>query len=61
MTDKLKWWGYQHINGSIAVKRYLDDLSLHEANESDFVMKVYGPIEADCVRDAMLVIHKEYI
>lgn len=47
MTDKIKWWGYIHTNGSLQVKRYFDKRDLSEAEESPFVDTIYQPFEAD--------------
>jgi hypothetical protein len=42
----LQWWGYLHTSGTIQIKRYFGPLDIQEANESDFVQRVYGPFEA---------------
>lgn len=38
-----KWWGYRHVNGSLHVKIYFDELDIWEAQESPFVARVAGP------------------
>ena len=43
----MKWWGYLHVNKTLQVKRYFDQKDIDEANESPFVEKTFGPIEAD--------------
>ena len=48
----MKFWAYRHINGSIHVKAYRDDLpnaraSIDDAFESDFVEDVIDPFEAE--------------
>lgn len=45
--SKLQWWGYRHITGTISLKRYWDKRDIQDALESDFVVNVYGPFEAD--------------
>lgn len=47
----MKYWAYRHINGSIHVKSYRNDLpnaraSIDDAFESDFVDDVIDPFEA---------------
>lgn len=50
----LKWYCYEHINGSLHLKRYLGDpLDLAEARESSFVKRVRGPFEAENYEEAM--------
>ncbi len=38
-----QWFGYEHINGTLHVKRYLSTEQVDEVYESDFVKNVYGP------------------
>ena len=38
-----KWWGYLHVNGSLQVKIYFDQLDITEAQESPFCEQVAGP------------------
>ena len=47
MTKNM-WWGYIHKNGSIQVKRYLDKGCLYDAQESQFVLYIITPFEAEC-------------
>jgi len=59
-----QWWGYIHENGSIQVKRYMEnesthnDQSIQDAKESPFVSHVYGPFEAK-TRDQAIEVLKE--
>lgn len=46
MPSALKWWGYVHKNGAIAVKRYFNDEDLKAARESDLVTMVINPFFA---------------
>lgn len=56
----MKWWAYLHVNGSIHVKRFLNDSEVFkEACESPFVRSFYGPYEADN-RDIAYHIAQEY-
>jgi len=41
------WFGYIHVNSQLVVKRYYDQRDLDEANESQFVEKTFGPIQAE--------------
>jgi hypothetical protein len=48
----MKFWAYRHINGSIRVKAYRDDMpnaraSVDDAFESDFVEDVLDPFPAN--------------
>jgi len=47
------WWGYLHVNGSLQVKRYFDEIDITEAWESPFVQRVYGPWECTGREDAL--------
>jgi len=47
------WWGYQHVNDTVHVKRFFDSSDLEEAQESPFVVAVYGPFEADSHHQAL--------
>ena len=50
-----EWYAYRHINNSIHVKRYFGDTGdIDEAIESDFVINVVGPFEAEGRTDALL-------
>ncbi len=43
----LEWYAYQHINGTLLLRRYFGDHGdIKEARESDFVKRVTGPFEA---------------
>lgn len=39
------WYAYKHINGTIHAKRFFAVEDIDEAEESDFVDEVRGPIE----------------
>lgn len=64
--DGIKWgkpapmreyYAYRHVNNSIHVKRYRPELQrgdIDEAVESDFVVRVAGPYEAEGRTDALL-------
>ena len=45
MNDKIMWWGYIHTSGTLHAKRYFDKRDLQDAEESDFVDRVFRPIE----------------
>jgi len=53
-----KWWGYEHVNGSLQAKRYFDERDLQEARESDFVARVVGPFGCDTREEALQRIAK---
>ena len=39
----IQWWGYQHTNGSLQVKRFFSWEDISEARMSPFVREAYGP------------------
>ena len=41
--EKLEWWGYLHVEGTLQVKRYFGPRDIEEAHESPFVDMVHGP------------------
>ena len=45
--DKLQWYGYRHINGSIHVKRFFSIEDYKEAASSDFVEYMSSVFLAD--------------
>lgn len=56
-----KWWGYQHENGHLQVKRYSDPISdaeITDAMDSPFVLRTYGPFEAGNREDALVQIQR---
>lgn len=59
MSEKIKWWGYLHTNGTIQIKRYFSELDLDDAYESPFVRQIVMPFEADCREEAALIIEKK--
>jgi hypothetical protein len=44
--NTLTWWGYIHIDGSIVVKRFLDQVDLDDAAKSEFVKTIFQPFVA---------------
>lgn len=58
MSDKLKWWGYQHIEGGLQAKRYFDPIDIQEAVESPFCSIVVGPFDAEGRDEALERIQK---
>ena len=48
-----KWWGYEHVNGSLQAKRYFDKRDLTEARASDFVARVVGPFDCNTREEAL--------
>ena len=47
------WWGYQHCNETYQVKRYFGPMDIQEAQESNFVIEVAGPVPATGRQDAI--------
>lgn len=47
INDKIMWWGYIHVGGTLHAKRYFDKRDLQDAEESDFVDRVFRPIEGE--------------
>ena len=52
----LRWWGYQHVDGSMHLKRYFSPHDLNTAHESSFVQQVVEPFDADGVEEARTVL-----
>lgn len=50
---KNRWWGYEHMNGSLQVKIYFGEIDIIEAGESPFVKTVRGPWECDTRQEAL--------
>ena len=48
----IKWWAYEHKNGSYLFKRYFDAEDLAEANVSPFVMRIFGPWDVQSREEA---------
>ena len=48
----MKWWGYFHRNGSVQIKRLLNEYDLEEAEDSPFVSFVIGTVEANSREEA---------
>jgi hypothetical protein len=50
LSEKNRWWGYLHENGSIQAKRFFNERcqsSIDDAYESDFVQHVIEPFYAE--------------
>lgn len=60
MKYGIKWWAYLHSNGSIQLKRHLDNQEFVEAAESPFCVKWTKAFEADS-RDKALEIAREML
>lgn len=58
MENKLSWWGYLHISGSIQVKRYFGALDTDEALDSPFCKIVKGPFQAKDREEALQILTK---
>lgn len=61
MAERIKWWGYLHINGSIQVKRFFNIKDIEEAEQSSFVKSVYGPFTCDCRDNAVEILKTIYL
>lgn len=61
--EKLTWWGYLHENGTVQAKRVLNDLHLYtsEANQSPFVIRTFGPFEAENRDEALEILEQRLI
>jgi len=44
--SNILWWGYRHINGALAAKRYFAPADLTRAMESPFVSSICMPFDA---------------
>ena len=53
-----KWYGYEHINGTLHVKRFFDFKDLIEVKESDFVLMSAGPWECQDREHALEMLKK---
>ena len=49
---ELMWWGYQHTDTTVHLKRYFEPLDIQEARESPFCATVVGPFRARDWKDA---------
>lgn len=54
--EKLEWWGYLHVEGTLQVKRYFGPRDIKEAQESPFVDIVHGPFSADGREQALQIL-----
>lgn len=59
--SKLEWWGYIHENGDLIIKRYLNDMQIIDALESDFVKTISGRVYAKDKKEATELIKKELL
>ena len=50
---ELEWWGYEHVNGSLHVKRYFGPQDLREARQSPMVARVRGPWDVNGREEAL--------
>jgi hypothetical protein len=57
--EKNKWWGYLHVSGTIHIKRYFDYEDFVEADESPFVERRTGIVEAETREEAELIINEK--
>lgn len=58
---KNRWWGYLHINGTIQAKRFFSGLDVSEAMDSDFVLRVHGPFEAEGREEALKILSDHFM
>mgnify|MGYP003589294431 CR=1 FL=1 len=52
----MKWWGYIHENGSLQIKRFLDDRDLEDACESPFVKRILPIVDVPSREEAEKVL-----
>jgi hypothetical protein len=55
----LVWFGYRHFTGTIYLKRYFGGSDIDEAIESDFVVALKGPFEAESREEALKFLRRE--
>ena len=60
VNNKILWWGYRHIDGSLHAKRYFSEQDLDEARESPFV-KRYSPAFPAQNREEALKILEDHL
>ena len=58
MDNKLMWWGYEHTEGTLQVKRYFDKRDIEDAKQSPFCEIIVGPFEAEDREEALFKIHE---
>ena len=56
---KLLWWGYQHVNGSFQVKRFLSDEDISDARNSPFCIRATGPFWALDREEAIKILNEK--
>jgi hypothetical protein len=62
MKNKLQWYGYQHINDTIHLKRYMNDYGdIVEARASDFVKHCTNSFYADTKKEALHILRRKII
>lgn len=54
--SKLLWWGYEHTNGTIHLKRFFSKQDIEEAIESPFVLTYQAQFEADNATEALKIL-----
>lgn len=59
MENKLLWYGYQHVSGTIHPKRYFSKQDIEEAHESPFCKIVISEFEAIDREDAIRIIKEK--
>jgi hypothetical protein len=60
-SQSIRWYGYQHVNGTLHVKRYVGHFGsgdMIECKASPFVRDVWGPFEAQNQHRAKLQFEK---
>lgn len=62
MTNRVKWWGYCHNNGTIHVRRFLGEgygiADMRDAQHSPFIRDVFGPFESQNQHSALLKLQR---
>lgn len=53
------WWGYEHENGALQVKRFFDMEDVKEAKLSGFTTQVVGPFEAENREEAFSILQQK--
>jgi hypothetical protein len=57
--NKIEWWGYEHISGTLQAKPYYNSLDITEAESSSFVAQVVYPFLATDREDALKFIEQQ--
>lgn len=63
MSEKNKWWGYLHSNGTIQAKRWFGDHKdyTEDCQDNPFVIEVVIPFEADTREEAIEILTSKLI